>query len=253
MNKERIHRVRKNNNFVLLDKGFLNNPNLSLKAKGLLAYVLSLPDDWVIYTEEITKHHKDGKAAVLTAFKELENEGHIKRERIRESNGQLKGYKTTVYETPITENRLSEVGKTDIGKTDIGKSSTTNNDLTKNNLTKNNTTKTTTNPFANDSNSYDESRQVVVDFYQSHYGNIPPLVIKAVEIYLQQEIEGSLIIKAIQIAIERGKKWDYAAGILNNLRDEHGIKTLEQYEARQKQDKQMKKGGAPSTFKPTFD
>ncbi|UZM97330.1 hypothetical protein OL548_19285 [Lysinibacillus sp. MHQ-1] len=41
-----IYRVVKNDNFVVLDKGFLNNDQLSWKAKGLLAYMLSLPDDW---------------------------------------------------------------------------------------------------------------------------------------------------------------------------------------------------------------
>lgn len=251
MGHGRINRVRKESNFVMMDKGFLQNPELSAKAKGVLAYILSLPDDWILFKSELVKHFTDGRDSLRGALKELEQHGYLTQEEVRDERGRIKHHNVTVYELP------NHCGFTATGLpqriTRSGKPATTNNDLTKNNLTKNNTTKTTTTPFTIDISSYNESRQVVVDFYQSHYGNIPPLVIKAIEIYLQQEIEGPLIIKAIQIAIERGKKWDYAAGILNNLRDEHGIKTLEQYEARQKQDKQMKKGGAPSTFKPTFD
>ncbi|WP_214788713.1 helix-turn-helix domain-containing protein [Exiguobacterium sp. s21] len=231
MDKERIHRVRKDNNFVMLDKGFLNNSNLSLKAKGLLAYVLSLPDDWVIYTEEIAKHHKDGKAAVLTAFKELESEGHVKRERVRQANGQLQGYKTTVYETPVTENRLSEVGKTEVGKTEVGKSSTTKNYSTKNDFTKNNSTK-----------SKDSLMETVVAHYQSNYGNMPPLVITAVDKFLKKGFEAEVITKAIDLALEKGKKWDYAAGILQRLDEEHKVKTLVGYEKLVEQKKRRTNG-----------
>ena len=213
MSNERIHRVHKEKNFVMLDKGFLANTNLSLKAKGLLAYVLSLPDDWVIYTEEITKHHKDGKAAVLSAFKELEEQGHVKRERVRDTNGQLKGYKTTVYETPLTENRLSEVGKTEVGK-----SSTTKNYSTKNDFTKNNSTK-----------SKDSLREMVVSHYQSNYGNIPSLVITAVDKFLDKGFEAEVITKAIDLALEKGKRWDYAAGILQKLDEEHKVRTIVGY------------------------
>lgn len=252
MGHGRINRVRKESNFVMMDKGFLQNPKLSAKAKGVLAYILSLPDDWVIYQKELLRHFKDGRVSIETALDELEMHGYLAKERTRDEKGRLGHYDITIHEIPI-QCRFSTVENLQ-QKNYSRKPAPTNNDLTKNNLTKNNTTKTTTSPFTIDISSYNESRQVVVDFYQSHYGNIPPLVIKAIEIYLQQEIEGPLIIKAIQIAIERGKKWDYTAGILNNLRDEHGVKTLEQYEARQKQDnKQMKKGGAPKTFKPTFD
>ena len=224
MDKERIHRVRKDNNFVMLDKGFLNNSNLSLKAKGLLAYVLSLPDDWVIYTEEIAKHHKDGKAAVLTAFKELESEGHVKRERVRQANGQLQGYKTTVYETPVTENRLSEVGKTEVGKTEVGKtevgkSSTTKNYSTKNDFTKNDLTNVSTTTGENEF-------QQLADIYTNKINQN----LQAVHEFLTDDLNEfglELLTEAInEAALANIRNYKYVRAILSGWKD-RGVTTLQ--------------------------
>jgi hypothetical protein len=61
---KKIFRVVKNKNFVVLDKGFLANENLSAKAKGILAYLLSLPDNWNLSISELTKHFKDGEKSI---------------------------------------------------------------------------------------------------------------------------------------------------------------------------------------------
>ena len=243
MSNERIHRVHKEKNFVMLDKGFLANTNLSLKAKGLLAYVLSLPDDWVIYTEEITKHHKDGKAAVLSAFKELEEQGHVKRERVRDTNGQLKGYKTTVYETPLTENRLSEVGKTEVGKTEVGKSSTTKNYSTKNDFTKNDLTNISTTTGEN------EFQQLAEVYMNKINQNIA-----AVHEFLEDDLNEfglDLLIEAInEAALSNIRNYKYVRGILNGWKD-RGVTNLQaliqdraDFEQR-KQSQQKRKSWSP--------
>lgn len=221
MGNERIHRVHKDNNFVMLDKGFLANTKLSLKAKGLLAYVLSLPDDWVIYTEEIAKHHKDGKAAVLSAFKELEEQGHVKRERVRDTNGQLKGYKTTVYEMPLTENRLSEVGKTEVGKTEVGKSSTTKNYSTKNDFTKNDLTNISTTTTTSE-NEF----QQLADVYTNKINQN----IQAVYEFLEDDLNEfglDLLIEAInEAALSNIRNYKYVRGILSAWKD-RGVTNLQ--------------------------
>lgn len=243
MGNERIHRVHKDNNFVMLDKGFLANTKLSLKAKGLLAYVLSLPDDWVIYTEEITKHHKDGKAAVLSAFKELEEQGHVKRERVRDTNGQLKGYKTTVYEMPLTENRLSEVGKTEVGKTEVGKSSTTKNYSTKNDFTKNDLTNISTTTGENEF-------QQLADLYTSKINQN----IQAVYEFLEDDLNEfglDLLTEAInEAALSNIRNYKYVRGILNGWKD-RGVTNLQaliqdraDFEQR-KQSQQKRKSWSP--------
>ena len=111
----------KDNPYVMINKEFLNDINLSLKAKGLLTYLLSLPDDWQIYESELVQHHKDGRDSLKSAIKELMNNHYIKRSRIRDNEGHLKCYEYRVYETSY-HNGLSNVGETNIGK-----SVTTNN------------------------------------------------------------------------------------------------------------------------------
>ena len=116
-----IFRVKKdrNNPYVMLNKHFLHDDNLSWKAKGILAYLLSKPDDWQIYEAEIIKHSKDGRESVRSGIKELINNGYIKRTAIRGEKGRFCGYNYDVYEIPNVV--LTEVGKPDIGKQDTTK------------------------------------------------------------------------------------------------------------------------------------
>jgi uncharacterized phage protein (TIGR02220 family) len=102
-----IYRVKKNSNFVVLNKTSLNDPNLTWKAKGLLAYMLSKPDDWLFYDTELEKHAKDGRESLKAAIKELKKHGYMKRERKRNEDGKF-DYETSVFETPHTEKPLTE-------------------------------------------------------------------------------------------------------------------------------------------------
>ena len=130
-----IFRVTKNpdNPYVMINKVFLNDVLLSWKAKGLLTYLLSLPDDWQIYETELTKHSKDGKDSTKTTIKELIDNGYIERlDRVRDDKGRLSSYNYNVYETNNNHNGLSYVGLSNVGKPD-----TTNNNLTYNNKNNN--------------------------------------------------------------------------------------------------------------------
>jgi hypothetical protein len=134
-----IMRVVKNkdNPYVVLNTIFLDDEksgvSLSLRAKGLLAYILTLPDDWKIYVNELTKHHKDGKDSMCSAINELIEHNYIHREKLRE-NGKFKGYSYKVFEMPTkpTETNISTVsgktgnGETRNGFTENGKPATTN-------------------------------------------------------------------------------------------------------------------------------
>jgi hypothetical protein len=124
----RIHKD-KENPFVIINKEALNDTNLSWKAKGLLAYLLSLPDDWQIYESEIVKHAKDGIDSTRTAIKELIDAGYIERQRVRDEKGRLKGYEYNVYEAPI------HIGFSKDGFSKVGESNTTNNNYTNNDNT----------------------------------------------------------------------------------------------------------------------
>jgi hypothetical protein len=88
-----IKRRRAGDNFTILSNEFLRDENLSLKAKGLLAYILSLPDNWIIYFEEVANHHRDGVSAVKTAWKELEQNGYARTIKLREGSRIKQWYK----------------------------------------------------------------------------------------------------------------------------------------------------------------
>lgn len=132
-----VFRVYKESgNFVTVHKSFIHDDNLSWKAKGILLYLLSRPDDWRIYETELNKHSSDGRDSLRTGIKELEQAGYIHRTRRRNEKGQLREYEYQVFEKP------NQIGKTYVGKTNIGKSDTTNNNSTNNNNTNNETSDT---------------------------------------------------------------------------------------------------------------
>lgn len=95
--------VKKKTDYTVISNVFLKDERLSLKSKGLLAYIMSLPNDWVLYVTELSKHHKDGSSAIYSAFKELIELGYVKRKRER-VDGKLGGVDYIVSETPILEN-----------------------------------------------------------------------------------------------------------------------------------------------------
>ena len=72
-----VIRIKKHtNNFVVIDKGFLDDDRLSFKAKGILAYLLSKPNDWKVIVGNLVAQSKDGKASVYAGLKELKECWH---------------------------------------------------------------------------------------------------------------------------------------------------------------------------------
>ena len=121
------YRVKKESgNFVTIHKGFITDDRLSAKAKGILLYLLSRPDDWQIYTAEIKKHMKDGIKSINTGIHELIEYGYIKRSKKRQDSGVFNGYEYIVYETPTempfseTDYRQTVFRKTEKRKTEKG-------------------------------------------------------------------------------------------------------------------------------------
>lgn len=151
--------VKRENPFVQIDKTPINDERLSWKAKGLLVYLISKPDDWTIMIDDLIKHAKDGRDSVKAGLRELEAAGYLSRKQARYDDGTFGPMEFVVYETPqivdttvfepqtenpstdnSTANGKSVDGKSVNGKTVNGKSATTNNDSTKNHFTNNDLT-----------------------------------------------------------------------------------------------------------------
>ena len=103
-------RVNKNVNYTVMSNHHLQDKRLSLKAKGLLSYMLSLPDDWDYSLKGLTVGCKDGLDSVRTAVLELEEHGYVRRQKVRNAKGQIIDYDYQVYESPV-EDDLAVPGK----------------------------------------------------------------------------------------------------------------------------------------------
>ena len=97
-----VFRVEKTKDFTIMCNHHLRNTDLSLKAKGLLSLMLSLPDNWDYTTKGLSFICKDGVDSISTALKELERHGYLTRQRLRYENGQLGDIEYTIHEQPVT-------------------------------------------------------------------------------------------------------------------------------------------------------
>lgn len=95
-----IFRVEKTKDFTVMSNHHLRNTDLSLKAKGLLSLMLSLPEDWDYTTKGLAHICRDGVDSIGTALRELERCGYLTRHRIRRENGQLGDIEYTIHEKP---------------------------------------------------------------------------------------------------------------------------------------------------------
>ncbi|ARM68348.1 replication initiation protein [Staphylococcus virus IME1354_01] len=125
-------------NYFIASKYYVEDENISWKAKGIMSYLFSKPDDWQIYQTQLEKVSKDGKASVRSTINELIDNGYMTRQSRRKSNGDFDGYDYTLHEHPVNDGvRKMEDAKMEDAKMVIAKSDTTNNNSTNNDLTNN--------------------------------------------------------------------------------------------------------------------
>ena len=98
-----VFRVEKTKDFTVMCNHHLRNVKLSLKAKGLLSLMLSLPEDWDYTTKGLACICKDGVDSIGSALKELEQHGYLTRKRIRFENGRLGDIEYTIHEKPARQ------------------------------------------------------------------------------------------------------------------------------------------------------
>ena len=96
-----VFRVEKNHSYTVMANHHLRDERLSLKSKGLLSVILSLPDDWRISIEGMTQFSADGKDAIRSAIRELTDAGYITRAQTHSEAGTFSGYDYIVHETPV--------------------------------------------------------------------------------------------------------------------------------------------------------
>ena len=151
-----VFRVERNTGYTVMSNHHLRNKELSLKAKGLLSQMLSLPEDWDYTLAGLSYINREKIDAIREAVRELERTGYIQRSRERDKKGRLRGADYIIYEqppnldlptlenptlgNPTLENPTQEKPtlenpmqlNKDIQKTDLSKKEKSNTDLSSN-------------------------------------------------------------------------------------------------------------------------
>ena len=116
---ETIRRVTdKTKNFTIVSNECFRRTDISARAKGLYAYMMTLPDDWKIHKSELYSHFTEGRDALDNAFKELISAGYVQYKKTRDDKNKITGHEYTVYESaPLPGNPLP--GNPQLLSTDI--------------------------------------------------------------------------------------------------------------------------------------
>lgn len=156
-----IRRTKKTGNFTTVRNEYLQDVNLSWKAKGLITYIMSLPPDWQLNLSDLKNRSKDGRDATAAGLRELITNGYCQRCKVRGDGGTFVGYDYEVSDIkefePQTENPFMDAPQTEnpvavnpeTEKPDTGKPTLINTNLTKDSNTLNtNPSNTPQNAFA---------------------------------------------------------------------------------------------------------
>lgn len=108
-----VIRIHKTNNFTVMSNYHFKEKKMSLKAKGLLSLMLSLPDDWNYSISGLVTLSKDGKDSVMSALAELEEFGYLTRTRTVNAKGQFSGIEYNIFEQPQEEVPVAEKQNSD--------------------------------------------------------------------------------------------------------------------------------------------
>lgn len=218
-------RVSKDKNYPTINNTGLRDDCLSWKAKGILAYILSLPDDWVFYMEEIATHSKDKISSLYSGMKELKEHGYVKRFPIKDEKGKITKWDTVIYEVPQTEKPQVENPHVEIPQMDFPQMVEPHME--------NQTLLSTNNLLSTNLTNDDVDKHPLIDEeFQKSYNyllqnNIPLSETAMQDLGEFSDLLGSqIIMEAVDRAVDQNaKRWKYISGILFNWQKSN-VKTI---------------------------
>ena len=125
--------------FTTVDNVVLNDTSLSWKAKGLFVYLWSQADEWDFYESEVVKHSTDKLGSLKSGLKELEHQGYLKRQILRDDKGKFKGNEWVLSDNPMFKNPISDNPISDNPMSEKHTLTNTNNNNINNNKNESNT------------------------------------------------------------------------------------------------------------------
>ena len=162
-----VIRVNNTKGFTVMSNYHFQDKEISLKAKGLLGLMLSLPSNWDYSVNGLVAIVKENKAAVQTALKELEEHKYLKRTRVQDGTGRF-DYIYDIYEKPYdklpwTENQCTEVQCTEVQCTENQPQINTN----KQNTNKQNTKELNTNEYKEKNIKKESVNSVIAEYTEN--------------------------------------------------------------------------------------
>ncbi|HDV8362711.1 TPA: DnaD domain protein [Bacillus cereus] len=211
-------RVSKSKNYTTINNIGLRDERLSWKAKGILAYILSLPDDWVFYMEEISTHAKDGIDSLRVGMKELKKFGYVRRFPVKNEKGKITNWETIIYEVPQVENPHMENPQVEKSHMEVP-------------FMENPTLLSTKELSTNKQNTNIKSSISIFPFYENNFGILNSFIAESISQWVNDTSE-ELVQAAMERALKQQKKWNYAEGILkqwinNNVKNLKDVDALE--------------------------
>ena len=116
-----VFRIERTRDYTVMSNHHLRNANLSLKAKGLLSMMLSLPEDWNYTTRGLAKICKEGVDAIGAALRELEGAGYIVRHQRRDKSERITDTEYVIYEQPQPDMSQPDTASPDTENPDMVK------------------------------------------------------------------------------------------------------------------------------------
>lgn len=162
-----VIRVNNTKGFTVMSNYHFQDKEISLKAKGLLGLMLSLPSNWDYSVNGLVTIVKENKAAVQTALKELEEHKYLKRTRVQDETGRF-DYIYDIYEKPYdkypcTENRCTDIQCTENRCTENQPQINTNKQSTN----KQNTKELNTNEYKEKNNKKESVNSVIAEYTEN--------------------------------------------------------------------------------------
>ena len=206
-----VFRVNKNKNYTCISNECLKDRGLSLKAKGLLVLMLSLPDNWDYSIEGLTAICSECKNTIVNILNELEQNGYLVRTKIRNEKGQFIDTCYDIYESKIDDDRKPKKPYME-------------------NQPQLNTKELNTNKL--NTNKYDvvvrENRKIINYCEQYLGGSLTKQALDDLIDYIEFGMDTDLIIRAVDKARDtNNRRWSYVNGILKNWKKDN-VKTTEQ-------------------------
>lgn len=171
----KVIKRKKNSNYTVISNVFLRDPNLSLKAKGFLATIMSLPDDWKFTVSGICEILKENDTAVRSAIKELKDNDYCSVVVLRNNGGVIVSWEYTFYENKQhTDN--PDVENPDVDYPDVENEAqiiTNNNKRKKERNTNTFVENDNDNDFSTSSSSSKQTSESVDDFVKRMYALYP--------------------------------------------------------------------------------